>query len=124
MKKTWLELIEEKEEEIIDAAKKAYREALENTHLRFIVEMDSEGEVSYWYDIAGGNSFHVSNEPDKEIKILMEFCFQCFDIMEETEGFETKEEAIEWYVDENAGEEIDYKIESVKEEIRRKELAL
>jgi len=119
MKKSFLELIEENEEKITDVATKAFREALENTHLKFIVEMDSSGEVSSWYDTAGGNSYHVSNNPDRSIEVLMTFCNQGFDIMSECEGFETKEEAIEWYVDEYAREEVERKLEFAKEQLEQ-----
>ena len=115
MKKTWLELIEENEEEIVEVAVVAFKEALENTHLKFIVEMDSNGVVSSWYDTAGGNMYHVSS--DREIEVLMTFCNQCFDIMSECEGFDTKEEAIDWYVSEYAREEAERKIEFAKERL-------
>lgn len=118
MKKNWLELIEGKEQEIIEVATKAYKEALENTHLKYIVEMDSDGDVYYWYDAAGGNNFHISNDPDREIQVLMTFCNQYFDIMSEFEGFETEEEAIEWCTDQFAYEEITDKLEYIKEEIK------
>ena len=119
MKKSFLELIEENEEQIIEVAVVAFKEALENTHLKFIVEMDSNGEVSSWYDTAGGNMYHVSNDPDREIEVLMTFCNQCFDIMSEVEGFDTKEEAIDWYVGTYAREEAERKIEFAKERLEQ-----
>lgn len=56
----WLELIEEKEDQILAEGEKAYKEAINNPHLRYIVEIDENGDVYSWYDVAGGNSFHVS----------------------------------------------------------------
>lgn len=77
--KEWLELIEKKEEEIIETGIKAYEDALNNKHLRFIVEMDEDGEVYSWYDIAGGNSFHSTAFNGTAIE-LFQFCFQYYDV--------------------------------------------
>lgn len=75
MNKNWLELIEKKYDEIINVGEKAYKDALENQHLRFIVEMDENGNVYSWYDVAGGNSFHASTYNGESIE-LFEFCMQ------------------------------------------------
>lgn len=75
MNKNWLELIEKKYDEIINVGGKAYKDALENQHLRFIVEMDENGNVYSWYDVAGGNSFHESTYKGKSIE-LFHFCMQ------------------------------------------------
>lgn len=74
----WLELIEEKEDQILAEGEKAYKEAINNPHLRYIVEIDENGDVYSWYDVAGGNSFHVSTFEGKS-KELFEFCFQFLD---------------------------------------------
>lgn len=71
----WLKLIEKKEQEIIEAGVKAYSEAMENPHLRFIVELSENGEVTTWYDIASGNSFHQSVYDGKSIELL-HFCMR------------------------------------------------
>lgn len=75
----WLELIEEKEDQILAEGEKAYKEAINNPHLRYIVEIDEDGDVYSWYDVAGGNSFHVSTFEGKS-KELFELCFQFLDI--------------------------------------------
>lgn len=75
MNKNWLELIEKKYDEIINVGEKAYKDALENQHLRFIVEMDENGNVYSWYDVAGGNSFHASTYNGESIE-LFEFCMK------------------------------------------------
>lgn len=77
--KEWLELIENSEEQIIDVGIKAYEEAINNKHLRFIVEMNKDGKVYYWYDIAGGNSYHMSVHNGTAIE-LFQFCFQYYDL--------------------------------------------
>lgn len=71
MNKNWLELIEKKYDEIINVGEKAYKDALENQHLRFIVEMDENGNVYSWYDVAGGNSFHASTQVIAKLAVLV-----------------------------------------------------
>lgn len=87
--KKWLELIGEKEDQILAEGEKAYKEALNNTHLRFIVEMDEEGDVYSWCDIAGGNSYHRSVHEGKAIE-LFEFCFQYYEIEISDDTLESK----------------------------------
>lgn len=74
----WLALIEEKENEILEAGKEAYKEALDRRELRYIVELDEDGEVTTWADVAGDNSFHSSTFNGKSIELL-HFCFQNFE---------------------------------------------
>ena len=83
--KEWLELIDNNKELIIETGIKAYEEAMNNKHLRFIVEINDDGEVYYWHDIAGGNSYHMSVHNGTAIE-LFQFCFQFYDleILEET----------------------------------------
>ena len=75
MMNEWLELIERNEEQIINTGIEAYKEAIENTQLRYIVEINTNGEITTWYDIAGGNSFHMSTYNGKSIELL-HFCMQ------------------------------------------------
>lgn len=85
----WLELIEEKEDQILTEGEKAYKEAINNPHLRYIVEIDEDGDVYSWYDVAGGNSFHVSTFEGKS-KELFELCFQFLDIEISSDTLENK----------------------------------
>ena len=85
----WLELIEAKEDQILAEGEKAYKEAINNPHLRYIVEIDEDGDVYSWYDVAGGNSFHVSTFEGKS-KELFEFCFQFLDIEISSDTLENK----------------------------------
>ena len=71
----WLELIEQNKERIINNGFEAYKSALENPNLRYIVEMDENGIITMWYDVAGGNSFHMSTYNEKSIELL-HFCMQ------------------------------------------------
>lgn len=75
MMNEWLELIERNEEQIINTGIEAYKEAIENTQLRYIVEMDENGIITMWYDVAGGNSFHMSTYNGKSLE-LIHFCMQ------------------------------------------------
>ena len=48
----WLELIEQNKERIINKGIEAYKEALENPNLRYIVEMDENGIITMWYNLS------------------------------------------------------------------------
>lgn len=71
----WLELIEQNKERIINKGIEAYKEALENPNLRYIVEISEDGIITMWYDVAGGNSFHMSTYNGKSLE-LIHFCMQ------------------------------------------------
>lgn len=71
----WLELIEQNKERIIHTGIEAYKSALENKNLRYIVEISEDGIITMWYDVAGGNSFHMSTYNGKSIELL-HFCMQ------------------------------------------------
>ena len=73
--KEWLELIEQNEERIINKGIEAYKSALENLNLRYIVEISEDGIITMWYDVAGGNSFHMSTYNGKSLE-LIPFCMQ------------------------------------------------
>jgi hypothetical protein len=72
----WDQLIANNYNEIIDIGIKAYREARENSSLRYILEINNYGNVYYWYDIAGGNSFHTSTFKGDSIELISNLCFQ------------------------------------------------
>lgn len=72
--KEWLELIKSKEEEILEALAQAYTSACKERHLRYIVEIRDNGDIETWYDVAGGNSYHVNREHD--ILEIGQFCEQ------------------------------------------------
>ena len=71
----WLELIEQNEERIINKGIEAYKSALENPNLCYIVEISEDGIITMWYDVAGGNSFHMPTYNGKSIELL-HFCMQ------------------------------------------------
>lgn len=77
--KNWRNLINEKREEIQESGEKAYRDALENPDLRFIVEIDSEGDLGSWCDLEDGNDYHRAAD-DREILQLMSISFRYRDV--------------------------------------------
>lgn len=77
--KEWIELIEAKREEIQEAGEKAYREAMENKHLKLIVELYQNGEVDVWHTTTGGNNQTMSSYNGESIQV-MSFCFQYSDV--------------------------------------------
>lgn len=77
----WIALIHQSSEKIMKEGREAYRQAMENPTLRYIVEMDDDGTVGYWYDVAGGNSFHCTVHDGTAIELLHFCCsgweYQC-----------------------------------------------
>ena len=71
----WLELIEQNKERIINKGIEAYKKSLANKNLRYIVEMDENAIIIMWYDVVGGNSFHMSTYNGKSLE-LIHFCMQ------------------------------------------------
>lgn len=107
--KEWLKLIEDKEELIIETGIKAYKEAMNNENLRFIVEMNNDGEVYYWYDIASGNTYHMSIYNGTSIE-LFQFCFQGNDLEI------SEEEIVEKLNEKGYGDKIEKLREEAEEE--------
>lgn len=70
MKHDWAKVLEENYSKIIDGAVGAYKDSLNNPGLRFIVEIDCDGNVYTWYDIAGGNTYHMSTYKGNSIECL------------------------------------------------------
>ena len=76
--KEWLELIKENEEKIIETGEKAYADAMNNTNLRFIVELEKDGNIYSWCDVAGGTSCSEDSFNGNSI-VLMIFCFRGYE---------------------------------------------
>lgn len=77
--KQWLALIEEKREEILAAGEQAFKNSIDETHLKYTVAMYAYGEIDTWYTLAGQNSFTISSYNGTSI-VLMSFCNQDFDV--------------------------------------------
>ena len=76
--KEWLELIKEHEEKIIESGEKAYADAMNNNDFRFIVELEKDGNIYSWYDVAGGTSCSEDSFNGNAI-VLMIFCFRGYE---------------------------------------------
>lgn len=81
----WASLIEAKREEIQAAGEKAYRIAMENKHLKVIVELYEDGDVDVWHTSAGSNNQTMSSFNGESIQV-MNFCYQYSDIEVTTEN--------------------------------------
>lgn len=79
MKYNWAKVLEENYSKVIDEAVGAYKDSLYNPGLRFIVEIDCDGNVYTWYDIAGGNTYHMSTYKGDSIECL-HICNQYLDL--------------------------------------------
>jgi len=99
----WVKLIEEKREELFEAGIQAYKDAWESRNLRFIVDIGEGGEISSWYDIAGGNSFH-----DNTYKVI-EFCAEYWEIPDGEIEYEYKK----FDINEYAAGAVDQQIDNV-----------
>ena len=75
----WLEVIENNQEKLQEVAEQAFRDAINNRHMRFIVEISEDGECYSWGDVAGGNTQTVASWKGKSYEVG-EFCFQYIDI--------------------------------------------
>lgn len=75
----WLEVIENNQEKLQEVAEQAFRDAINNRHMRFIVEISEDGECYSWGDVAGGNTQTVASWKGESYEVG-EFCFQYMDI--------------------------------------------
>lgn len=75
----WLEIIEDNRGKLQEVAEQAFRDAMGNRHMRFIVEVREDGECFSWGDVAGGNSQTATSWKGESYQVG-EFCFQYMDI--------------------------------------------
>lgn len=82
---TWYELIKKNEKKITKAMQKTNWDALTHKHMRFVVNMDEDGNVWTLEDVAGGNSFSskVFNGTAIEIKVYDYQYWECNSPMEQ-----------------------------------------
>lgn len=75
----WTEILKKNKERILETLEEAFRDAVDNRHMEFIVEIDKDGEIRQWGTNAGSMSMSMSvfNEESFEIG---RFCFQYMDI--------------------------------------------
>ena len=112
-----IELIEEKEDEIIEKMKEAYMEALTNQHLAFSVVLDtSDGDVFIQQTLAG-NSFSFVND---YYRLLWTFECQYYDFMSDFDENTTEDDALDFLVNDNIHYYYDI-LNDVKQEIEREQ---
>ena len=75
----WSEIIENNQEKLQKVAEQAFRDAINNRHMRFIVEISHDGECYSWGDVAGGNTQTATSWKGESYEVD-EFCFQYMDI--------------------------------------------
>ena len=101
----WLEVIENNQEKLQEVAERAFRDAINNRHMRFIVEISEDGECYSWGDVARGNTQTAASWKGESYEVG-EFCFQYMDIpiteedlrrnMTREKQAEVESEAEEW----------------------------
>jgi len=112
-----LSLVEEKEEELIDALMRAFCESIDHTHLKFNVELYDDGDIRVWEDLAGGNSITNSSFNGTSVCVAS-FCNQYLEA--EVEADEDEKEWFEWYKNEYKAEEatnrLDYFVKTLEDQ--------
>ena len=103
--KKWTEVLETNEDKIIEAMLKANWDALNNQHMRIVINIDEDGDIYELDDIAGGNSFSAKVFNGEAIEIK-DYCYQYFD-----EDIECRQETYEEYVQ----DDFDYIVNKYKE---------
>ena len=78
----WREILENNENEILEKLKEAYKDSLNNTHMRFCVVVYEDGKVEQFSDIAGGNSQLQSVWNGEAIESL-DFCNQYWNVFDD-----------------------------------------
>lgn len=56
----WTAILEENKEKILEALEEAFKDAIDNRHMEFIVEIDKDGEICQWGTNAGSMSMSMS----------------------------------------------------------------
>lgn len=104
----WIKLIEDNRDELIEAGIQAYTDAWESRNLRFMVEIDEDGKVFSWFDLPGGNNFHMDTYK------VIEFCAEYWEI---PDG-ENEQEYIKADVEEHAAVVVEMQIGLSIEEVK------
>lgn len=96
----WSNVIEQNREKLIEALESAYKEAVDNRHMQYIVEIYKNGIIRTWACAAGSTSYSADSW-NGESTVVATYCFQYMDIEVTEEDFRrhmTAEEQqdIEW----------------------------
>ena len=96
----WSEIIEQSREKLIEALENAYKEAVDNRHMQYIVEIYKNGTIRTWACVAGSTSFSADSWKG-ESTVVATYCFQYLDIGVTEEDFrrhmtEEEQKEVEW----------------------------
>lgn len=96
----WSEIIEQNREKLVEALESAYKEAVDNRHMQYILEIYKNGIIRTWTCAAGSNSFSADSW-NGESTVVATYCFQNMDIEVTEEDFrrhmtEEERQDIEW----------------------------
>lgn len=75
----WTAILEVNKEKILETLEEAFRDAVDNRHMEFVVEIDKDGEIRQWGTNAGSMSMSMSVFHGESLEIGR-FCFQYMDI--------------------------------------------
>lgn len=75
----WTEILEKNKERILETLEEAFRDAVNNRHMEFIVEIDKDGDIRQWGTNAGSMSMSMSVFHGEACEVGR-FCFQYLDI--------------------------------------------
>lgn len=82
----WSNIIERNREKLVEALEKAYKEAVGNRHMQYIVEIYKNGTIRTWACAAGASSFSADSW-NGESTVVGTYCFQYMDIEVTEEDF-------------------------------------
>lgn len=83
---SWSEIIEQNREKLIEALEKAYKEAADNRHMQYVVEIYKDRTIRTWACAAGSSSFSADSWNGNSI-VVATYCFQYMDIEVTEEDF-------------------------------------
>lgn len=69
----WSNIIERNREKLVEALEKAYKEAVDNRHMQYIVEIYKNGIIRTWACAAGSSSFSADSW-NGESTVVSTFC--------------------------------------------------
>lgn len=101
----WSEIIEQNREKLVETLENAYKEAVDNRHMQYIVEIYKNGIIRTWACAAGASSFSADSW-NGESTVVATYCFRYMDIEVTEEDFHrhmTAEEQqdVAWRAEEN-----------------------
>lgn len=102
----WSNVIEQNREKLIEALEQAYKEAVDNRHMQYVVEIYKNGTIRTWSCAAGSNNFSHDSYIGKSHEVKR-FCFSNMDIETTEEDFrrhmtENEQNEVEMLAEENS----------------------